>query len=593
MPTNHASKVVQHVRRAVLGNRATLSDGQLLGCFIERRDESAFAALVKRHGQMVWGVCRRILHNHQDAEDAFQATFLVLVRKATSIVPRDMLGNWLYGVGVQTAVRLRSAIARRRTREKQVPMPEPAAAEQDLANDLQPVLDQELARLPDKYRLAVVLCDLEGNTYQVAAQQLGCPAGTLAARLSRARRMLAKRLTRRGVTVSGGALAAVLAEQASACPISVVASTISATATGQAASTKVAALADGVIKAMLVTKLKKALAILLVLGFIGSWATCRSAGQVTGDKALAADKQEGVIAWGKEIGGLQAGLGIRNAKARAYHYGEMVTMVIRLRNVSNEVVKFSYLQPFIEHSPTVTIGDGKSVPQPNIIPDIGERDAGVVELPPGKEIDLHEMKRQLRPASEGNSNKSMRPYALYGTGKIGVRYEQVLGTPEMGRPQWKLDPALAKLATGMLQLDVKDRVYTPDELLKTAKSLAADAKVVVQFKVRLVQPSVQIRKEPGEHADWVVGHGRDDLGLHPMERLDYTNDQFAVLLTAKAKQQFTRLGIRDVGKHLLGKSIRVTGPITSFVPITDEPISGRQYEIILTDVSQLEVAVGP
>src|SRR5207302_2960368 len=116
-------------------------------------DEAAFAALVQQHGPMVWGVCRRLLANHHDAEDAFQATFLVLVRKAASVVPREMVANWLYGVAHQTALKARATTARRRAREKQVPdMPEPAAAPQKLWDDLQPLLDQELSRLPDKYR---------------------------------------------------------------------------------------------------------------------------------------------------------------------------------------------------------------------------------------------------------------------------------------------------------------------------------------------------------------------------------------------------------------------------------------------------------
>src|SRR5262249_40421706 len=161
---------------------ADLSDGQLLSCFIEQRDEDAFAALVKRHGPMVWGVCRRVLRGHQDAEDAFQATFLVLVRKAASVVPRELVGNFLYGVAFQTAVRARSVNAKRRTRERQVRgVPDPQAAEPEIWSDLQPLLDRELARLPDKYRAPVVLCDLQGKTYRDAARQLGCPAGTLAA----------------------------------------------------------------------------------------------------------------------------------------------------------------------------------------------------------------------------------------------------------------------------------------------------------------------------------------------------------------------------------------------------------------------------
>src|SRR5262249_31988078 len=134
------------------------------------------AALVRRHGPMVWGVCRRILGNHHDAEDAFQATFLVLVRKAATIVPRDMVANWLYGVAYQTARKARAMAARRNSRERLVfPMPEAAAADGDGWSELWSLLDQELNRLPEKYRAPVVLCDLAGRTYKEAARQLGCP----------------------------------------------------------------------------------------------------------------------------------------------------------------------------------------------------------------------------------------------------------------------------------------------------------------------------------------------------------------------------------------------------------------------------------
>ena len=161
-----------------------------------------------------------LLGNYHDAEDAFQATFLVLVRKAASIVPREMVGNWLYGVAHQTALKARATAAKRKGRERQVTdMPEPAVAGQDLWPDLQPLLDQELSRLPDKYRAVIVLCDLEGKTRKEAARQLGVPEGTVASRLARARAMLAKRLARRGVTVSGGALAAVLSEKAASAGV--------------------------------------------------------------------------------------------------------------------------------------------------------------------------------------------------------------------------------------------------------------------------------------------------------------------------------------------------------------------------------------
>src|SRR5262245_22865201 len=157
---------------------------------------------------MVLGVCRRYLGDSHEAHDAFQATFLVLVRKAPSVSPAEMLPNWLYGVARQTAVRARAAVAKRRVRERQVrDMPEPAVGCPELPDDLRERLDHELARLPDDYRVAIVLCDLKEMTHQEAARQLGWPVGTVASRVSRARRLLARRLSARGDFSSCGALA--------------------------------------------------------------------------------------------------------------------------------------------------------------------------------------------------------------------------------------------------------------------------------------------------------------------------------------------------------------------------------------------------
>jgi len=275
MATSPMSEVIQHLHRAILRQEdAGLTDGQLLDRFIERRDQASITALVQRHGPMVWGVCHRILQNHHDAEDAFQATFLVLVHKAGSVRQREMVGNFLYGVAHQTAIKARSLLAKRRTRERQVPaMPEAEAPQVQACRDLQPMLDQELSRLPDKYRIAFVLCELDGKTRKEAAQQLGVPEGTVAGRLARARGMLAKRLARHGLAVSGGTLAAVLSPKASAAvPISVMTSTIKGVtlvAAGQAAaagviSAPVAALTEGVLKTMLLMKLKTAGAVLFV-----------------------------------------------------------------------------------------------------------------------------------------------------------------------------------------------------------------------------------------------------------------------------------------------------------------------------------------
>jgi RNA polymerase sigma factor (sigma-70 family) len=270
MPTGPLSVVIQHLRADLGPDGDGMTDGELLARFLGGRDEDALAALVRRHAPMVWGVCRRLLgHNHDDAEDAFQATFLVLVRKAGD-VPGHAVANWLHGVARQTAVRLRAAAAKRGRRETQVAdMPEPAApGTRD--DGLRAVLDEELGRLPGHYRGVVVLCDLGGMTRGEAARHLGIPEGSVASRLARARAMLAGRLTRRGVVFSGGSVAAALsAGTASAsAPPALVASTIKAAslpAAGVVTAT-VVALADGVVKAMLMTKIKGVLAVVLAVG---------------------------------------------------------------------------------------------------------------------------------------------------------------------------------------------------------------------------------------------------------------------------------------------------------------------------------------
>jgi RNA polymerase sigma factor (sigma-70 family) len=269
MATSPLSVVIQNLMADLRPGGGGMTDGELLALFLSSRDDSALAALVRRHARMVWGVCCRLLRNHHDAEDAFQATFLVLVKKAAD-VPRKAAAGWLHGVARQTAVRLRATAAKRGQRETQVAtMPEPTVAEGRDA-DWQLVLDEELTRLPDHYRGVIVLCDLEDMTRKEAARQLGIPEGSVASRLARARGLLAKRLARRGLF--SGVAAVLAAGPASACaPPALVASTIKAAgkpAAGQAAgviSAKVAALAEGVVKAMFVTRVKSVSATVLVV----------------------------------------------------------------------------------------------------------------------------------------------------------------------------------------------------------------------------------------------------------------------------------------------------------------------------------------
>jgi len=278
MATSQLQRVVQHLRQTVRPRTGSgQTDRQLLDCFIAQRDDDAFAAIVQRHGPMVLGVCRRLLPRHHDAEDAFQATFLVLVRKAASVVPREMLANWLYGVAYHTALKARAVMAKRQAKEKQVmEMPEPEVVSPDTGQDLRPLLDQELSHLPDIYRVPIVCCDLEGKTRQEAARQLGWSEGTLSGRLSRARAMLAKRVARRGLVLSAASLAAVLSQEAASAevPYSLVISTVHAGslfAAGQAGaiSMKVAALTEGVLNAMWITKLKITTAILVTVCAVG------------------------------------------------------------------------------------------------------------------------------------------------------------------------------------------------------------------------------------------------------------------------------------------------------------------------------------
>jgi RNA polymerase sigma factor (sigma-70 family) len=257
MPSGRLQQVIHSVGAALRPrDAADVPDRELLERFRAGRDEAAFAALVRRHGRMVLGVCRRVVGHAQDAEDAFQATFLVLARRPGAVAPRAAVGGWLYGVAYRTALAARARSARRAAREKQVmDMPHPEVVPDDSCRELVPLLDSELARLPDKYRLPVVLCELEGRPRKEVARQLGLPEGTLSSRLAAARKLLARRLAPYGPAVSVAALGTVLAEGAAAAvPAALVASTIRAAA--GAVPAEVAALTQGVIKAMFVAKLK-------------------------------------------------------------------------------------------------------------------------------------------------------------------------------------------------------------------------------------------------------------------------------------------------------------------------------------------------
>src|SRR5262245_38972824 len=222
--------VLRHLRTvATVQTYRQLSDQELLDRFVRARDEAAFTVLIERHGPMVLGVCRRALPNFHDAEDACQATFLVLARKAASLRKITSLSSWLHGVACRVAVKLKRDHARRTSRERGVDAPPQTDSAAEVSwREVQTILDEELEQLPERYRVPVILCYLECRTREEAAQQLGLSAGSLHGRLERARGLLRERLSNRGLTLAAVLSAAALGEsvaQAALAPTFVVSST--------------------------------------------------------------------------------------------------------------------------------------------------------------------------------------------------------------------------------------------------------------------------------------------------------------------------------------------------------------------------------
>jgi RNA polymerase sigma factor (sigma-70 family) len=276
--------ILHQFRKLIAKDRAAeQSDGRLLERFVNLHDEAAFGELVGRHGPMVVNVCQRVLQDRHASEDAFQATFLVLVRRAGSLDGRSSVASWLYTVAFHIALRARAALARRRIHERQVPeMPQPESTPESDWEELRPLLDEELSQLPEKYRAPLVLCYLEGMTNEQAARELGWPMGSMAKRLARGREMLRARLTRRQVALSAGVLGTALADNALAegLPAALTTATVRAAllfAAGEAAAAGISApavnLAHGALKALALARLKLlAIALLLAVGAVGTGA---------------------------------------------------------------------------------------------------------------------------------------------------------------------------------------------------------------------------------------------------------------------------------------------------------------------------------
>ena len=273
MPPSISPAVLAGIRRAAHAGPAEAgpSDGRLLSQFVACRDQEAFAALVDRHGPMVLAVCRRAAGDPHLADDAYQAAFLVLARRAGDIRPADAVRPWLHGVAVRTASEARRTAARRRAREIPVPLvPErPAPSDPPTDSDALRLLDEEIARLPGRLRAAVVMCELGGVGRKAAAERLGVPEGTLSSRLAQARKVLAGRLRGRGVTPSAAGLSAFLGATAAARVPAGLAETAAGLAGSRSAPVAAEQLANGVLQVMLMNKLKAAAAGLVLAVAVG------------------------------------------------------------------------------------------------------------------------------------------------------------------------------------------------------------------------------------------------------------------------------------------------------------------------------------
>jgi RNA polymerase sigma factor (sigma-70 family) len=285
-----AHRVLQHIRRLVTGEEAAAADADMLSRFAAQRDEAAFAELVRRHGPMVLGVCHRLLGREQDAEDVFQAAFLVLARKAGSVRRGRSLGSFLYGVALRLAKKARADAARRPPlpRDRQPMLADPLAAL--TARELLQALHEEIGQLPERYRAPVVLCHLQGRTQEGAAAELGWSKATLRRRLDRARALLRARLVGRGITLPAGTLAALaVADAAAAVPAPLVEASLQAvrwflSGRWPAASVAVAALAEHGVRLLAAARFKVVAALALPACLL-----CLTTGMVARQAGLPAD----------------------------------------------------------------------------------------------------------------------------------------------------------------------------------------------------------------------------------------------------------------------------------------------------------------
>jgi RNA polymerase sigma factor (sigma-70 family) len=388
------------IRRLVSARARSGPDRHLLERFLAHKDETAFAALVERHGAMVLGVAWNVLRQLQDAEDVFQATFLVLARQAGSVRKQGSVGSWLHGVAYRLALKARKAAATRRRYESCSPGRAPGESPDDLTwHELSAILHEELERLPDKYRGPLVLCYLEGMTQDQASEHLGLARGTLKGRLERARLLLRSRLRQRGLAPAVILLADAYRPAGAALPAPLVSTTARAAAAFAAGgpagvSAQVAQLTEGALKAMFVSKLRFAAALLVALGLVAGVGVLASRGASGGPPATAGptardegppekpgEDRDKEAPWGETVDGWR--MRLTTPSGTEYRRNAPFPLLLEVQNASRGPLALESLG-WWNPDPEVTADGQRVIARPLIAvsPWEGRRD----ELPAGASI---------------------------------------------------------------------------------------------------------------------------------------------------------------------------------------------------------------
>jgi RNA polymerase sigma factor (sigma-70 family) len=592
MTNGQPTNLLKHVRKLVAAQtHQDLGDAELLDLFRDQHDETAFAALMERHGAMVLGVCRRVLGNHHDAEDASQATFLVFARKSGSIRKKGALGSWLHGVAFRMASDLKKRIARGESVHDRKRKGHAKETDTEVSwREVQSILDEELARLPEIYRIPVVLCCLEGRTRDEAAQQVGWSLGSLRGRLDRGREMLRARLVRRGVTLTAAMVGAILAGNGTAaalpptlalatCTVAMAIISGKKVATG-ILSAQVASLSEGMVRNMFMTKVKLAAMLLTTALLIGG---------ATGAVLCGADDRPLAAA------GPPQSPNPRGEKDKAPPasdldrlQGTWVTVACEMNgdkvNVTDQDFKFN--PSFDGDDYVVQFGPvhmkGKFKIDPKINPKSitlndtdGTVNAGIYEFV-GDQLRICIADSKSRPTAFKTQAGSGHSLILLKR----LSREEPANSPKNQLPKPKVE---------------EKKVYTPDEVMleqEKARGKAVDGSkssiATVQFKVQAVTKSTEIKLNTEKDSPYIVGHGPDDICLHPQPPRKFEEKQFTAILTSKIVKQLQLVGIKDVGKHFMGKTIRISGRINQHHYSGDDPPIEPHYDLIIEDVSQIE-----